>query len=378
VRGRILSHDHDRIIERIYDVVEDIDTLPDVLSALSDRIRGESAILAVVLKKPGPRPFASLFRLDPESMAKLNANHVQHLWTQHMLKHAVGVPVASDSFAPLDRLRRTDFYGEILEPQNIAHAALASVDDRPTSRVALSIHRSDAVGAFTAGELSALEPFLPHLRRSMQLRSMLDGGRRRELLALEALNMLATGVLLLDKGARVLFANEATRKLAATRDVIVLEDGTVRARHGAEARQLRGLIASAIRGEPGGALALSRASGGLPLSVLVSPLQGALGRAGAAAVFLSDPGQQAERLAERVGALYGLTPTEARVAVCIGKASTIAHVALGLQLGPETVRTHLKRIYAKTGVNRQSALARLVDFAAVTRLSQADGRAGRR
>jgi len=90
---------------------------------------------------------------------------------------------------------------------------------------------------------------------------------------------------------------------------------------------------------------------------------------------LSDPGQQAERLAERVGALYGLTPTEARVAVRIGKASTIAHVAVGLQLGPETVRTHLKRIYAKTGVNRQSALARLVDFAAVTRLSQADGQA---
>jgi len=361
--------DADRVIARIYDAVEDIDLLPEVLSALSDRVGGESAILAIVLKRPGPRPFASLFRLDPESMTRLNTKHMDHLWTHYMLKHAVGVPVASDAFAPLERLRRTDFYGEILEPQNIAHAALASVDDRPASRVALSIHRSAALGAFTAGELSALEPFLPHLRRSLQLRSVLERGRCRELLALETLNTLATGVLLLDNGARVLFANDAVRKLHATRDVIVLDDGTLRARHTGQARQLRELIASAIRGEPGGALALSRASGGLPLSVLVSPLQGALGRAGAVAVFLADPGQQAELSADRLSALYSLTPTEARVAVHIGRTGTIAGVAASLQLGPETVRTHLKRIYAKTGVNRQSALVRLVDFAAMTRLS---------
>src|SRR5262249_51584056 len=241
---------------------------------------------------------------DAESMTRLNTRQMDQLGSHYMLKHAVGVPVASDAFAPLERLRRTDFYGEILEPQNIAHAALTSVDDRPASRVGLSIHRSAALGAFTTGELSALEPFLPHLRRSLQLRSVLGHGRCREVLALEALNTLATGVLLLDNGGRVLFANDAARKLQTTRDAIVLDDGILRARHAGQARQLRGLIASAIRGEPGGALALSRASGGLPLSVLVSPLQGALGRAGAVAVFLVGPREQAQPSAGRLSARH--------------------------------------------------------------------------
>ena len=255
----------------------------------------------------------------------------------------------------------------MLEPQNIAHAALAAIDDMPSFRVALSILRPAALGAFTACELASLERFLPHLRRCMQLRVMLDRGHRRESLALETLDALATGVLLLDASARVLFANAAALDLANTRDAIVLEDGTVKARQVCQARHLRELIACAIRGEAGGAVGLSRASGGLPLSVLVAPLQGALGRVGAVALFLTDPCRQAELSAERLRALYGLTPTEARVALHIGEAGTIAGAAAGLQLGPETVRTHLKRVYAKTGVNRQSALVRLLDLAAVTR-----------
>ena len=101
--------DSDRLIARIYDAVENIDALQDVLAALSARSGGENAILATVLKKPGRRPFASLFRLDPAALARLNARHVSHLWTLHMQQHQVGVAVASDAFAPLERLRRTDF-----------------------------------------------------------------------------------------------------------------------------------------------------------------------------------------------------------------------------------------------------------------------------
>jgi hypothetical protein len=38
----------------------------------------------------------------------------------------------------------------------------------------------------------------------------------------------------------------------------------------------------------------------------------------------------------------------------------VGDIAAGLGLGPETVRTHLKSIYRKTGVNRQSKLVSLL------------------
>lgn len=56
----------------------------------------------------------------------------------------------------------------------------------------------------------------------------------------------------------------------------------------------------------------------------------------------------------------GLTRAEARVAMRIGRGASVADIAADLGVAVETVRTHLKRIYAKTGARRQSELARLV------------------
>ena len=89
---------------------------------------------------------------------------------------------------------------------------------------------------------------------------------------------------------------------------------------------------------------------------------------GAAALFLSDPERQAVASAEHLRALYKLSPTEARVAWLVTRSGSIGRAAKSLGLAPETVRTHLKHIYAKTGVNRQSALAHLLATAAVARM----------
>ncbi|MFW5925286.1 MAG: helix-turn-helix transcriptional regulator [Myxococcota bacterium] len=57
---------------------------------------------------------------------------------------------------------------------------------------------------------------------------------------------------------------------------------------------------------------------------------------------------------------WKLTPMEARVALGVGRGYSVRKIAAGLGIGVETVRTHLKRVYAKTGARRQSELTRLV------------------
>jgi DNA-binding CsgD family transcriptional regulator len=63
-----------------------------------------------------------------------------------------------------------------------------------------------------------------------------------------------------------------------------------------------------------------------------------------------------EKLADR----YRLTATEARLATHIGAGGSVAEYAAlhGVSLG--TVRTHLKAVFAKTGVHRQTDLVRLL------------------
>jgi DNA-binding CsgD family transcriptional regulator len=57
---------------------------------------------------------------------------------------------------------------------------------------------------------------------------------------------------------------------------------------------------------------------------------------------------------------HGLTRAEARVATRLAEGMTLPEIGAVLDIRPETVRTHLKRIYAKTGASRQAELVRLV------------------
>lgn len=362
-------------IQRIYDAVDDVDALRDVLSGLCERIGRENGILGILTKAPGPLPFAILFRFDAALMPTLNARHLNNVWRQHMVTRPVGIPVASDALVSFEQLRHTDFYGEMLEPRDIGHAALFVIDNTPKFQVVMSIHRSTARGPFTSTELEASQELLPHLRRAMQLRLVLERGREQEKLALEALDQLTVGVLIVDSEARVLFANMAAQEIAAARDILVLTDRTVRCQQREQNDIFRRLVGSAIAGGPGGSLLLSAPVRRLPVSALVTPLVGTLavslaasGRQGSAAVFLSDPERDAVNSTEHLQALFKLSPTEARVAWLIARSASIGSAAKVLGLAPETVRTHLKHIYAKTEVNRQSALAHLLATATVARI----------
>jgi DNA-binding CsgD family transcriptional regulator len=57
---------------------------------------------------------------------------------------------------------------------------------------------------------------------------------------------------------------------------------------------------------------------------------------------------------------FGLTPSEARVACALSDGKSTAEIAAELGVKPDTVRTHLKKIYGKTGTARQAQLVCLM------------------
>ena len=58
--------------------------------------------------------------------------------------------------------------------------------------------------------------------------------------------------------------------------------------------------------------------------------------------------------------LFDLTPAEARVLLKIGSGVGATATALALGIGENTLKTHLNRIYAKTGTSRQPDLVKLI------------------
>ncbi len=182
------------------------------------------------------------------------------------------------------------------------------------------------------------------------------------------LDALPQGVVLLSGASRVLGVNRAARRILASGDGLGVQAGVLRAADGAECRDLHDLVASqgAANGSApakggGEARRVSRPSGARPLELWVQPVGPNPPEPGArVALFVTDPEETIELPASRLRSLYGFTPTEARVAAKIAGGLSPESVGAAIGVQANTVRMHLKRIFAKTGTRRQSELVRLL------------------
>jgi DNA-binding CsgD family transcriptional regulator len=104
------------------------------------------------------------------------------------------------------------------------------------------------------------------------------------------------------------------------------------------------------------------------MTILVQSVRGKdIGRLGdlgmpdaAVMIFIIDPANRAGIPVAWIMDAYRLTQAEARVAIAISTGSTIPETAAQLGLSPNTVKTHLRHVFAKTGTSRQAELARLL------------------
>jgi DNA-binding CsgD family transcriptional regulator len=72
--------------------------------------------------------------------------------------------------------------------------------------------------------------------------------------------------------------------------------------------------------------------------------------------IITDPEKQIRVLPELLEHLYGLTRREAAVAAKLADGKSVEDLAHELGISYETARTHLRRIFDKTGTSRQSEL----------------------
>ena len=75
---------------------------------------------------------------------------------------------------------------------------------------------------------------------------------------------------------------------------------------------------------------------------------------------LFDPRQMRELDPFALGDLFGMTPTEGRVAVLLAEGLTAQAIAARLGCGVSTVRTHLRKVLAKLGATRLTDAVRLL------------------
>jgi DNA-binding CsgD family transcriptional regulator len=181
-----------------------------------------------------------------------------------------------------------------------------------------------------------------------------------------AFDGLRSGMFLVDAYGFLVHANLAGRALLASGEVLYQDVARLAARDAAADRTLRNLLAAVANGGVAGicSVALVGSTANPHVAHICSLLKGKLRQATspyrATALVLVDEAVLNVPSATVIAETYHLTPTELKILLAIVEVGGKPEVACALGIAESTVKTHLSRIFSKTGTSSQADLIKLV------------------
>ena len=281
-----------------------------------------------------------------------------------------GAVLTGDEMCSDEIFLRSEYYNDFLRPMDVRYSIRVCLTNDPEPLSYLSAGRAHSARNFGEVQKRKLRALVPHLTQAIRIQERLETVQSRRSAASGALERLPLGVFFLDGRGRVLEMNSAASKLAEKGDGLRIERGTLAAVDVRAEVQLQRLIFGASATNPeqvpqqGGTFHLPRGDGRHPLSVMVAPT-GATGlfpgsRLAAVVVLVEEPTRRSTAPFDAFTNSYGLSPAEAALTAKLVGGMTVHQAAIAAGIRPSTARSHLKRVFAKTGAKRQSDLVRRV------------------
>ena len=256
--------------------------------------------------------------------------------------------------------RQQAFYETAMLPQGLSNMRSIRVTEPGGIDVWLSCSGGRNIGSATGALLTALAP---HLRIALRSFAALERERFRSAVTGQAFDRLKMGWLSLDAGCQILDATDNVEHLFQWGTLLRRGryDRLVPASPAID-RQLTALL-KLYAVQPDARPQAFNLSKDPWAEMLVTPVQSRSfsGRkTPVAIVYISgDRRSQADRCEQLVD-LFGLLPSEARLAWMLAQATSISEAAESLGLTVETARNYSKKIYAKTGARGHAELVRII------------------
>ena len=344
--ARILS-----LIEHVYEAVLSPDGWGDVVDGVCSVVGGSAATLAVCSRHANG--------VATELVIGSGDHDVDlRWWVDGLRARPVGVAPTTALFDSASRAHDSVHGRELASVLFKEHDRLGFI----IITLAPPFDRDDSSPREILAQLT------PHLGRALELQCRLKATTEARHGLSSLLNRLPFGVIVLDGSRRVELMNASAREIVEAHDGLSLDNGELRAATRGINGSLRSLITNALvsadRGIPfRGSIALQRPSMRRPLALSVQPLVAGIdgGRARPLVlVLVSDLDHRFDVDEELVREVFDLTPTETTVLKIMAEGKGLRRVAELLGVSINTVRTHAKRIFGKTGTQRQAELIRLL------------------
>ncbi len=282
----------------------------------------------------------------------------------------IGQPIATADLMPYDEFQETQFYKEWVQPQGLVDFVSAVLDKSVTSAALFGVFRHERDGIVDGEARRRMRLIVPHIRRAVLVGRLIDLKTAEAASFADMLDGLSAGICLVDAAGRVVHANAACHAILEAGDLFSTVGGRLVARDGEIDQALQKLFTAAGAGDAaigtqGIALPLIGQDGARSVAHVLPLTSGARRRTGiaytaTAAVFIRKVALETPAPPEVIARTYKLTPTELRVLLAIVEVGGVPEVAAALGVAETTIKTHLGRVFVKTGAVRQADLVKIV------------------
>ena len=279
-------------------------------------------------------------------------------------------PIATTDLMSFGELAESELYRQWAEPQGLVDFLSAVVDRTTVSAAIFGIFRHERNGVVDDQARRQMRLIAPHIRRAVLIGRMFEFRAAEVATFVDTLDGLSAGMYLVDAAGRLIHANAAGHALLGASDILSSVGGRLVARDAHIDRALRDVFAAAGQGDAalgtkGIAVPLTGKDGERYIAHALSLTSGARRRAGvvntaAAALFVRKATLAIPSAPQAIGSAFKLTPTELRVLLAIVEVGGVPEVATAFGIADTTVRTHVTRLFEKTGTSRQADLVKLV------------------
>ena len=366
------ADDLSTLIGAIYDCALDPERWPAVLESCRFFVGGASA--AIFAKDISGADFQIFYDdggLDPhfkrlyfERYAAIDPTNAGHLFAE------LEQPISTVDILDVEEFRDSRISTEWAEPQGLVDFVVAPIEKSGAWAAMFGVFRHQRDGMVDDAARARMALLAPHVRRAVLIGKVIENKRSEAAGLADALDGLSAAMFLVDATGRVVHANAAGAAMLHTGDAMTARSGRI----GSVDREASAAIMAAIAASAEGDAAVGvrgisiaiDARDGERYAAHILPLTSGARRstgsryAAVAAIFVQRTALDTPSPPEVIARTFGLTPTELRVLVAIVQVGGVAETAEALGIGEATVKTHLHRLFGKTGTSRQADLVKLV------------------
>lgn len=372
-------------LARVYDATLQPDSWPRILQAL-DSILGSDKGLFIRIDRNYPSASVTLTSGIPphiDSAIKNRNLDDDRVW-RAVLPMSVGSVFRVTELIPRESYTTGRLYQSIGHPGGLEYGLGAILENTPQFFSSVYLMRSTA--DFETADKELLRMLIPHLQSALRIGHRIalgDAGRREALLSFDRASQ---PVVILDRSGYAIYSNSIALSVLGQAKGVELKFGRFLFGNIAMQTEFERLVRLAVAGSYSDippvphVVRVPRNAPGTPFAMSIIPLSSTADRAvlpdGAGCmVLIYDFDAPIELPLDRITWHYRLTPAEARVCEALYRVGSVDAVAERLTLTRNTVRSHLKSIYAKFGVATQGQL--MQRLANSTRFSAAIASVGR-